>query len=1165
MDSPDRSVRVILTYAVLSLFARVFSAQMRTLGYWYSRRCYERSRGEMIMMIYDKSLARKNVVGSKMKYLDPANKTASVSQLNDKSQNQPSQWNRLFGIFQPRQIPQMKEYASTGKILNLIRGDVYQVSQRLKDIDELINVPVGIIMACVLIWKILGPSCFLGLVVLFVSQGLNMYFTKILLRWKRNQKTTADARTQATVQFIEVIRHLRWYGWQNHWLEQVLKARMHELKAKAKAMALSVGITNTDALGRNLFPVVALYSYTYLAGNSLSINTIFPALQCFQKLDETLNSMPRLITESVNSYIALGRIEEFMTEPNKEHEHDNVASGTPIKLDGCDFAWPGEQEPILRDINLEIEPGLTVIHGKVGAGKSALLQAILGELDKLKGERRVPNDMTGYCSQTPWLQSMSIRDNILFNEPYEEGRYRKVIEACALVPDFGAFKHGDLSIIGEKGIGLSGGQRARVALARAVYSRASILVLDDPFSALDSKTATSIVQKLFQGPLVQDRTVVLVTHRIDLIGPIANQIIEVNNGRAEVLGQNDIDSRLSGANDESAAHIETEDYAQNPGTPNKFLKDEKSAEWGIPLRVNWTFIKAGGIHWWAATMFFSAAFYLAGLHCSWFLKAWGEAYREIGSSVPQSRTQLSKSGDAKAPLLSSRWNGSSLFDGYPSPRDDVRPWLWTYLVINIARTVQVGYSITEIIIGLRASTYLFQRSMDRVSRATFRYYDVTPTGHLMNRFTSDMSTVDGKVTFHTRRLVLAAVGWAIYLGVIASVTPSFLAFCIFIMWIYSSIFLRYFLTSQSLRRLHTASVSPLFTHFGELLSGLTTVRAFHSGKDFQRQILSVLDKFQAMDHFFWSVLAWFMYRIELITAVSAFVLTVVAAFTDLSPSLTAFMLTAVNGFVGSTQMLSRVYSELQMEFISVERVEELLHIEQENPGTLLPPAAWPRFGADIILDSVTVRYADHLDPALSDITLRIPGGSTVALVGRTGSGKSTLAQALIGVVRPHIGKILIDEMSVNEVDIDTLRQRVTFVAQDPVLFSGTIRHNLDPIEQYSDEECSTVLDRVCGGQGWTLTTDIESGGRNLSQGQRQLIGIARAVLRRSAIVILDEATASIDYETSMSIQQILRDEMTESTVITIAHRIEAVKDADYAIVMENGMVLRHGAAINMLS
>jgi ABC-type multidrug transport system fused ATPase/permease subunit len=1168
MESRDRSVRVILTYALLILCARLFSVQMRTIGYWYSRRCYERSRGEMMVAIYDKILARKNVVGLKTQYLDPQGGTANVSSGNEKRETQRSRWTKLLGIFRRNQkTSHMKEYASTGKILHLIRGDVYQVSERLRNIDDLINVPTGVVMACALIWKILGPSCFLGLIVLLIPQGVNIYLTKIFLRWKRHQKTGADDRIQATVQFIEVIRHLRWYGWQNHWLDQVLKARVHELRTKAKAMALSVGITNTNFLGRSLFPVVALYSYTYLAGNPLSIDVIFPALECFKKLDESLNSTPRLMTDSVNAYIALGRIDEFMAEPNREQEHNIVTASNLIKLEGCDFAWPGESEPVLKGINLEIKPGLTVIHGKLGAGKSALLQAILGELDKLKGERQVPRDRIGYCSQTPWLQSMSVRDNILFVEPYEEGRYRKVVEACELTPDFREFKHGDLSIIGENGIGLSGGQRARVALARAVYSRASILVLDDPFSALDFKTAKSIVQKLFQGPLVQDCTVVMVTYRIDLVRHLADQVIEVNTGRTEVLSPYEINSRVRGATEKFAADVQTKEHAQKPATPYKFLKDEKTAEWGIPLRVNWTFIKAGGLRWWAATVFFSAAYYATGMCCTLFLKAWGEAYRESGSSLPQSQTEPPNFGNIKMPLPLSKWSGSSLFDGYPSPLDDVRPWLWTYLGISIAQTVQVGYSITEIMIGLRASTYLFQKSMNRVSRATFRYYDVTPAGQLMNRFTSDMSTVDGKVTFHTRRLVLAAVGWSIYLGVIASITPSFMAFCVFIMGIYYSIFLRYFLTSQSLQHLHTASVSPLFTHLGELLhgQGLTTVRAFHCGPQFQRQIMSVYDKFQGMDHFFWSVSAWFMYRIELITAISAFALTFVAVLTELPPSLTAFMLNTVTGFIGSTHMLSRVYGELQMEFISVDRVEEQLHIEQENPGTVQPPAVWPRCGTDIILDNVTVRYADHLDPALRDITLRIPGGSTVALVGRTGSGKSTLAQALIGVVRPHIGKILIDGISVDEVDIDSLRQRVTFVAQDPVLFSGTIRHNLDPAEQYSDEECGAVLDRVCGGQGWTLNTNIESGGPNLSQGQRQLIGIARAVLRRSTIVILDEATASIDYETSMSIQQILRDEMTESTVITIAHRIEAVKDADYAIVMENAKVLRHGPAINMLT
>ena len=263
-------------------------------------------------------------------------------------------------------------------------------------------------------------------------------------------------------------------------------------------------------------------------------------------------------------------------------------------------------------------------------------------------------------------------------------------------------------------------------------------------------------------------------------------------------------------------------------------------------------------------------------------------------------------------------------------------------------------------------------------------------------------------------------------------------------------------------------------------------------------------------------------------------------------------------------MLCRYFGALQMDFVSVERVDELLQLDEEASGSIDPPATWPKFGGDIVLEKVTVRYAPTLDPALIDISLNIPGGSTTAILGRTGSGKSTLAVALLNVVRPESGRIFIDNLDIAEVDNHALRTRVTFVAQDPVLFTGTIRLNLDPMEDHSDEACSEVLQRLCRRHGWTLETNVEAGGRNLSQGQRQLIGLTRAVLRRSPIVILDEATASIDYESSMEIQRILREELKEATVITIAHRLQAVRDADYAIFLDKGRVLRQGPANEML-
>jgi ABC-type multidrug transport system fused ATPase/permease subunit len=272
----------------------------------------------------------------------------------------------------------------------------------------------------------------------------------------------------------------------------------------------------------------------------------------------------------------------------------------------------------------------------------------------------------------------------------------------------------------------------------------------------------------------------------------------------------------------------------------------------------------------------------------------------------------------------------------------------------------------------------------------------------------------------------------------------------------------------------------------------------------------------------------------------------------------AFLLVTANNFVGATHALCRQYGQLQMDFVSVERIEELRHIETEPEGEIDPPAFWPRFGSDVVFDDVTIRYASHLEPSLSDISATIPGGSTAAVIGRTGSGKSTLALSLLGVLQPDKGQILIDNIDISKVNKQALRTRITFVAQDPILFPGSIRKNLDPTDEFSDHECAEALQRICARHGWTLEFQIEAGGRNLSQGQRQLIGLTRAALRRSPIVILDEATASIDHETSLEIQKIIREEMKESTVITIAHRLEAISDADYYVVLDKGRVEREG-------
>ncbi|CAG8197715.1 unnamed protein product [Penicillium olsonii] len=1176
MKDPLRPKRVALTYALISFSLRLVAAQAQVLLLWYGRRSYERSRGEMIMMVYEKALSRKNVLGLVIKE-NPEGSSDNNGNLNDgaslpvdETPAKPTEslWRRIITRKSKTPSTNAKEAASLGKIFNLLRGDVYEVAQRFWEVDSLINQPLGLVIATVLVWTLFGPSCFLGILAVLVAQAVNVFITRVLLRWERVRRAATDTRLQITSQFVEAIRHLRWYGWQNHWLQQVMDARQHELNIRIVTSLWSIMIRFVNAFASGAFPVVALYAYTFLAGRELRIDIIFPALQLFSMLESRLRDIPGLITSLINASIALGRIEDFMSEPDKEITPSATKGlNDRLSIKSGSFAWPGKVIPVLVDINVSIPRGLTVVTGKIGAGKTAFLQALLGELDQVGGSVNIPNEMVGYCAQTPWLQSMSIRENILFSAPYHDKRYKQTLEACALLPDLSQFKHGDLSFVGENGIGLSGGQKARVALARAVYSTSRVLFLDDPLSALDHNTAEFVVRKCLLGPLMKGRTIVLVTHRTALVREFAHQIIEISENhavaydrQAVALSEYETSSHDSDQDGEIEAQTTVEEEAA--AVPAKFIEDEHRAEGGVKARVYWNYIRAGKYRWWLALVLILAIYRLMAVGQSWFLKGWGEAYEQttaVEANLPNLLTDHKVSSRPISSSLDAWFTPQGPMDQLPSPREDVRPWLWAFFaIISLQAITLLVAQLLMFVIVYCAGQSLFRQVLVRVSHSTFRYLDTIPLGRLMNRLTSDIGVVDGNISEQFQAIAFQVITWVSSILVIATATPMFLLFSLILTAAFVMVFLRFLPTSQSLRRLEMVSLSPLLSNFGELLHGLTTVRAFHAETRFQDRVISVVDKFQGMDHFYWSLQSWLMYRFEGLSALSTFCLTALALYTNTTPGLIAFVLIAANNFVESTHALCKQYGQLQMDFVSVERVDELLHIKEEAPGSIAPPAAWPTYGSDIIFDNVALRYAPNLDPSLMNVSLRIPGGSTIAVTGRTGSGKSTLAMSLLSVIKPESGRILIDGIDIAEVSTQALRTRVTFVAQDPVLFSGSIRLNLDPTEEYSDEQCTEVLERLCSRHHWNLETHIEAGGRNLSQGQRQLIALTRAVLRRSAIVILDEATASVDQETSLEIQQIIREELQQSTVLTIAHRIEAVKDADYFVVLDQGRVSREG-------
>lgn len=671
--------------------------------------------------------------------------------------------------------------------------NAYVILTRFWESSSLITKPLGLVLSAILIWRLIGWPCLIGVLTVFFAQAINALITRVLLRWERIRRVATDSKLQIISQFVEAIRHLRWYAWQDAWLSQIMEARQYELKLRVMTSIWGILISFTNTFANGMFPVAAFYAYTYLAGQPLRIDIAFPALQLFSMLESNLREIPGLITAILNAYIAVERLEGFMREPNKAETDVLPVGATQIELRHASFAWPGARQSVLQDVTLAFPAGLTVVCGKVAAGKSALLQALLGELDKRNGDLIRPTEMFGYCAQTPWLQSMTIRENILFSSPYEISRYKQVIAACALTEDLASFRHGDLSSIGENGIGLSGGQRARVALARAVYSRANFLLLDDPLSALDQHTAETVVRRCLAGPLLAGRTTVLVTHRVDLCHSLAHQVVEISEGRASLLGsevsfQNSLSLIRSSDSTTKTSH-ESGAEQHSAAVPDKFTEDEHRASGGVKALVYWTYIKAGKLRWWIVLICVLTLYRLIAVGRTWFLKQWGEAYDQ-----PEELAIFNP------------------FQRFPSPEANIRPWLTGFFLIAAVQALM--FLLTRcimLIIIYTAGRRMFKDIIKRVSYATFRFYDVTPVGRLMNRLTSDIGTIDGNISEQFHNVAWLLIEWVSSIVVIASVTPGFLVFSFVLTVAFALIFLRFVPTSQSLRRLEV-STSGLSIH-----------------------------------------------------------------------------------------------------------------------------------------------------------------------------------------------------------------------------------------------------------------------------------------------------------------------------------------------------------------
>ncbi|KAI2643619.1 multidrug resistance-associated protein [Xylaria nigripes] len=861
-------------------------------------------------------------------------------------------------------------------------------------------------------------------------------------------------------------------------------------------------------------------------------------------------------------------------------------------------------------------------------------------------------DTCAYVAQTAWLVNGSIKENILFSSPYDEKRYKDVLVACALERDLEILDNGDETLVGENGITLSGGQKQRISLARAVYSNSQHLLLDDCLSAVDSHTAKWIFHNCVHGPLMKGRTCILVTHNTTLCAPMSDYVVLLDNGRVaaqgpsteliesgklgdEIRNKSQSDSQQptsvpsrapSSVGEQSGETLIDDGGSENVNgkpTVKKFSQkqdamSESKAVGAVKWSVMQLYLRAMGRWWfWTTAIVVFTAQQLSGVASNIWIKEWADQYVSgIGktsrltlsiASVDSASGSVSRSYGA--PLAQyAKVTTASMFGPSPDystlnvPEVNANYYLFVLALIGIVGALLALIRDLWLFFGsLTASWKIHRQLMTAVSRAKFKFFDVTPLGQLMNRFSKDLEAVDQEVAGVAIGIMACSMGIAITVILIASITPGFLMAAVFITGFFVFVAMFYLRASRDLKRLESVNRSPLFQQFGETLSGVTTIRAYGDERRFIRDNLARINKQSRPFIFLWAANRWLAFRTDLIGDLVAFFagVFVILSIGKIDPGSAGLSLSYAIGFSENILWLIRLYAMNEQNMNSVERIKEYLDVEQEAAAINeqhRPPSHWPANGS-VEFIGYSTRYRKELDPVLKGVTFKIEPQQKVGIVGRTGAGKSSLTLAIFRALEAEAGQILIDGVDIGKIGLQDLRQAITIVPQDPTLFTGTIRSNVDPFELYSDEEIFAALkkvhligpceiqptsriqatdsvsaeERTSGEENETISTgastltpankniflDLSSpvaeSGTNLSQGQRQLLCLARAMLRNPKVLVMDEATASIDYNTDSKIQETIRE--LQTTTITIAHRLATIVDYDKVLVLDHGAVV----------
>ncbi|XP_044251197.1 multidrug resistance-associated protein 1 isoform X10 [Drosophila takahashii] len=1111
-----------------------------------------------------------------------------------------------------------KKESTVGEIVNLMAVDAQRFMELTTYLNMIWSAPLQIGLALYFLWQQLGPSVLAGLAVMIILIPVNGVIASRIKTYQIRQMKYKDERVKLMNEVLSGIKVLKLYAWEPSFEKQVLDIRDKEIATLRSTAYLNAGTSFLWSCAPFLVSLVTFATYVLSSeANQLSVEKVLVSIALFDLMKLPLTILPMLSVDIAETQVSVNRINKFLNseelDPNSVL-HDS-SKPHPMSIENGEFSWG--DEITLRNINIEVhKSSLVALVGTVGSGKSSVVQAFLGEMEKLAGVVNTVGKLA-YVPQQAWIQNATVRDNILFGQPYDRKRYNKVIDACALRADIDILSAGDSTEIGEKGINLSGGQKQRISLARAVYSDADLYLLDDPLSAVDAHVGKHIFEEVI-GPkgILARKSRVLVTHGVTFLpqvdsiyvmkmgeisesgtfdqlvknkGAFADFIIQhLQDGNEEEEELNQIKRQISSTGDvpellgsvekaiklarteslSDSISVTSADSLMGGGggslrkrgrarrqnshdsvasaaslkkkqeVEGKLIETEKSQTGGVEFAVYKHYIKSVGIFLSVATLVLNFVF---------------QAF-QIGSNLWL--TQWANDQNAG--------NDTGLRDMY----------LGVYGAFGFGQvTAYFLCSLTLALGCIYCSKALHERLLTYVFRWPMELFDTTPLGRIVNRFSKDVDTIDNVLPMLWRMVISQAFAVLATIVVISLSTPIFLAVIVPIAFLYYFAQRFYVATSRQLMRLESVSRSPIYSHFSETVTGASTIRAYNVGDRFIDESDAKVDKNQVCKYP--SVIAnrWLAIRLEMVGNLIILFASLFAVLGgQTNPGLVGLSVSYALQVTQTLNWLVRMSSDIETNIVSVERIKEYGETKQEAAWELeqdkSKPKNWPQEGR-VEFQNFQVRYREGLDLVLRGVSFDIRGGEKVGIVGRTGAGKSSLTLALFRIIEAAGGRISIDGVDIATMGLHMLRSRLTIIPQDPVLFSGSLRINLDPFEIKTDDEIWKALElshlkSFVKSLAAGLNHEIAEGGENLSVGQRQLVCLARALLRKTKVLVLDEATAAVDLETDDLIQKTIRTEFKECTVLTIAHRLNTILDSDKVIVLDKGQITEFASPTELL-